>query len=495
MRIGIISDIHSNYRAFGACTEYMEREEVDIYLLLGDFVSDTPCPEKVMDMVYALMKKHRVMAIRGNRERYMLDNRDHNSNWKDGSSTGNLLYTYEHLRSRDLEFFSKLPVSDTLRVDGYPSITFCHGSPASDRELIYMDTDSARRWLTEIDTDYLIAGHTHQKCIYRYNGRTYINTGSCGIPIHNAGMAECVILTGTDREWDIRMVSVPYDVYAVVDEIFDSGLYARGHWFINTNIQTLTCGIDRATQLVEKAHELMNDDKRKAVTTGTAGQQSGSNNGPEDPGPTEEHFRKAAEAVGVPEYGNNRHPIIVRMAVPEDAREILNIYKPYIENTAITFECEVPSVEEFSNRIRNTRKQYPYMVAVRDGEILGYAYASQFRSRAAYSLCAELSLYIRKDVHRQDIGELLLSAMEEALRRQCVVKLYSVVTDCEGTSPYMPKESLSFHKKHGFTVEGVLSKVGVKFGKWFDIVFLYKQLNGTVDDPGARQPYFTKQTE
>lgn len=484
MKIGIISDIHSNYRAFGACLEYMEKEGTDIYLLLGDFVSDTTCPDKVMDRVYRLMEEHRVLSVRGNREKYLLDDREKDSGWTDGSATGNLLYTREHLRERDFEFFSKLAISDTLRVEGYPSITFCHGSPASDRELVYMDTDSARKWLSEIDTDYLIAGHTNQKCIYRYNGRTYINAGSCGISIHNAGKAECVILTGTDHEWNIRMISVPYDVYALVDEIFESGLYDRAHWFINTNIQTLTCGIDRASQLVDKARELMAADRQRLPNgedTGLAGSF-----------PTEEHFKEAAAIVGVPDYRNNKHPILVRMAVPEDAEEILNIYRPYIENTAITFECAVPSVEEFRERIVNTRKKYPYFVAVRNDEILGYAYASQFWTRAAYSLCAELSIYIRRDVHRQGIGELLLDTMEAALTRQCVVKLYSIVTDCEGDSPYMPKESLAFHKKHGFTVEGNLKKVGVKFGKWFDIVFLAKQLNGIIDNPCARQPYFAE---
>ena len=477
MKLGIISDIHSNYRAFEACIQYLEKEEVDCYLLLGDFVSDTPCPEKVMERIYRLQKEHRVLAVRGNREQYMLDGSKEDCTWTNGSATGNLLYTKEHLTKQDLEFFSGLPITSELRVEGFPSITFCHGSPASDRELLYMDTDAVRRWLTTIDTDYLIAGHTHQKCIYRYNGKTYINAGSCGISIHNAGMAECVILTEKNQEWEIRMVSVPYDVYALVDEMFSSGLYERAHWFMNANIQTLTAGIDRVPQMVTLARERMNASDE--AHTGNF--------------PSEECFRKAAEIIGVPDFQNNRHPLLVRMAVPEDAKDLLSIYEPYIRNTAITFEYEVPSVEEFAERIRNTRKKYPYMVAVRDGEVLGYAYASPFKTRAAYALCAELSLYVREDLHRQGIGTLLLDAMEEALKRQCVVKLYSVVADCDGENPHLPKDSLAFHQAHGFEKEGVLKKVGVKSGEWFDIVFFAKQLREPTQNPSARQPYFTEQ--
>ena len=99
----------------------------------------------------------------------------------------------------------------------------------------------------------------------------------------------------------------------------------------------------------------------------------------------------------------NETDIHIRIAEPEDAEALLAIYAPYVEETAITFEYAVPSVEEFQERIRNTLQQYPYLVAEDENGILGYAYAGRFQSRAAYDWAVETSIYIRKDqlpVHR-----------------------------------------------------------------------------------------------
>lgn len=481
MKVGIISDIHSNYRAFKVCLDFFEKENVDYYLLLGDYVSDTPCPEKVMKMIYELRQNHRVYMVRGNREDYFIDDRHCDKGWIDSSAAGNLLYTRERLTEGDLDFFESLPVSDKFCIDGYPSLTFCHGSPASTREHIYMNTDVSNRWLSEIDTDYLISGHTHQRCKCSMGGKTYINTGSCGIPIHNAGRAECVMLTGITKDnksdWCVEMLSIPYDVRDLVDEIFSSGLYDRGHWFINSNIQTLMTGIDRASDMVCEAHRLagMHNDY---VSAGI---------------PSEKCFELAAKTLGVPEYGTDRNPVHIRMADEEDAKALLDIYSYYIENTAVTFEYDVPTEEEFRNRIFNIRQSFPYYVAEKDGKIMGYAYASKFRTRAAYGWNSELSIYIDKNAHRMGIGTLLLDAVESTLRRQGIVNFYAIASDSSEQSNYIPGEGIPFYKKHGYEEEGRLTKVGVKFGKWFDTVYMVKRLHENVDNPANPQPYFTKQ--
>lgn len=478
MKVGIISDIHSNYRAFKVCIDYFEKENVDYYLLLGDYVSDTPCPEKVMEYVYSLRKTHKVLMVRGNREDYFLEDRACDKGWKKCSATGNLLYTKERLTTDDLDFFESLPISDKLIIEGYPSITFCHGSPSSTREHIYMDTPSSDKWLEEIETDYLIAGHTHQRCIYRHNGKTYINTGSCGIPIHNAKMAECVMLSSVSdndkQDWKIDILSLPYDSEALIEEIFSSGLYDYAHWFMNTNIQTLTSGIDRASTMVGEAYRLMGVKY----------------NNLDSEFPSEENFAEAAALLNIPDYADNRKPIYIRMATCDDAKNLLDIYSYYVENTAVTFEYEVPTVEEFKERIRNTRKSYPYFVAEKDGKILGYAYASKFRTRAAYAWNSELSIYVDKDSHRMGIGSLLMDAIESTLIRQGVVNFYAITSDVPGESEYLSKEGLPFYLKHGYEQEGRLAKVGVKFGKWFDTVYLVKRLHENVDNPSKPQPYF-----
>ena len=99
----------------------------------------------------------------------------------------------------------------------------------------------------------------------------------------------------------------------------------------------------------------------------------------------------------------------LRIAKPEDAEEILKVYAPYVEKTAITFEYEVPSVEEFRGRIENTLQHYPYLVAEDESGILGYAYAGRFQTRAAYDWAVETSIYIRMDQKRHSAGSFAVS--------------------------------------------------------------------------------------
>ena len=84
----------------------------------------------------------------------------------------------------------------------------------------------------------------------------------------------------------------------------------------------------------------------------------------------------------------------IRIATPEDAFAIQNIYRYYVDNTAITFELEVPSVKEFQERITKTLERYPYLVAEEEGEVIAYAYAGIFYDRRAYDWSAEMSVYV-----------------------------------------------------------------------------------------------------
>lgn len=110
----------------------------------------------------------------------------------------------------------------------------------------------------------------------------------------------------------------------------------------------------------------------------------------------------------------------IRTAKTSDAEELLVIYRPYIENTAITFEYDVPSVEEFADRIKTTLERYPYLVAELDGKIVGYAYAGVFKGRKAYNWSVETSIYVSLDNHENGIGRLLYEKIEEILKKQGV---------------------------------------------------------------------------
>ena len=165
----------------------------------------------------------------------------------------------------------------------------------------------------------------------------------------------------------------------------------------------------------------------------------------------------------------------LRFAVEQDAEELLEIYRPYVETTSITFETQVPTVEEFAGRIREILTKFPYLVIEEDGAILGYAYAHPFHERAAYGWTVESSVYVRQDVRHGHIGTLLYQALMERLERQGVRNVCAVVT--------VPNEpSMAFHARMGFTSAGILPNFGYKLGKWHGVAYLYRHL-GPVDVP------------
>lgn len=186
--------------------------------------------------------------------------------------------------------------------------------------------------------------------------------------------------------------------------------------------------------------------------------------------------------------------IRIRMAKPEDAEQILSIYAPYVENTPITFEYEVPSPEEFRLRITHTLEKYPYLVAVSDrqeafpdlknkkisknpGErILGYAYAGAFKGRAAYDWAVETSIYVRGDIKGCGIGSKLYQALEDILRKQHIVNVNACIT-------YPNPQSISFHEKSGYRQVAHFTKCGYKLGKWHDMIWMEKMLGEHPEQP------------
>ena len=135
--------------------------------------------------------------------------------------------------------------------------------------------------------------------------------------------------------------------------------------------------------------------------------------------------------------------IRIRPATEADAEEILNIYAPYVMDTAITFEYDVPTLEEFTGRIHHTLEKYPYLVAVRDGEIIGYAYAGAFYGRAAYDWSAETTIYIKKDCRHSGVGKLLYQALEDALKAQNIINLNACIGSTDAPMPRSVPQSAS----------------------------------------------------
>lgn len=175
--------------------------------------------------------------------------------------------------------------------------------------------------------------------------------------------------------------------------------------------------------------------------------------------------------------------IMIRIAKEEDAQELLNIYSYYVENTAITFEHEVPSLEEFTTRIRDTLKKYPYLVAEVDGKIVGYVYASIFRTRASYAWSASTSIYVEKNYHKQGIRKRLYTELENILVKQNVINLYAGAADPVEEDEYLTRNSEHFHEAMGYKVVARYHECGSKFGRWYNLLEMEKVIGERTCSP------------
>lgn len=168
--------------------------------------------------------------------------------------------------------------------------------------------------------------------------------------------------------------------------------------------------------------------------------------------------------------------INIRVADESDAPAILKIYAPYVEKTAVSFEYATPSESEFAERIRRTKKRYPYLAAECDGEIVGYCYAAPFKERAAYDWAVETTIYIKSGMKRRGIGRMLYSALESALKKQGILSMNACVAYTNGADPYLTSDSVLFHERMGFKTAAHFHKCGQKFGRWYDVVWLERHI-------------------
>lgn len=166
----------------------------------------------------------------------------------------------------------------------------------------------------------------------------------------------------------------------------------------------------------------------------------------------------------------------IRFATIEDAEAILAIYAEYIVNTGVTFEIEVPTIEQFRERMRGITEQFPWLVCEVDGEIVGYAYGSKHGERAAYRWSADLSVYINEKFHRRGIASALYRVVMELLRLQGYYTVYAGVST--------PNEkSEAFHTAFGFRRLGEFKNVGYKLGMWRGVAWYEMPLAEYVAEP------------
>jgi len=159
---------------------------------------------------------------------------------------------------------------------------------------------------------------------------------------------------------------------------------------------------------------------------------------------------------------------MIRIATEEDLGAILEIYRPFVEQSTASFEYAVPSMEAFTRRFQAITEKFPWIVWEEDGKVLGYAYGSAPFERPGYAWCAETSIYVCSDCHGKGIGKKLYAVLEALLFAMGYEVLYAIVTDeNEG--------SLSFHRAVGYEQVAHLKNCGWKFGKSLGIVYLEKR--------------------
>lgn len=158
-----------------------------------------------------------------------------------------------------------------------------------------------------------------------------------------------------------------------------------------------------------------------------------------------------------------------RFATPDDAEILLSIYRPYVESSPVTFEWTVPTAEEFRARVEKISAQYPYLVAERDGEIIGYAYAGPYRSREGFRWTAELSVYVKKGLQGQGVGTHLYARLLDLLRLQGYLNVCAVVS-------WPNPGSAKLHEHFAFRCGGIQKKCGFKDGHWCDVAIFERPL-------------------
>ncbi|HEX7914749.1 arsinothricin resistance N-acetyltransferase ArsN1 family B [Rudaea sp.] len=168
--------------------------------------------------------------------------------------------------------------------------------------------------------------------------------------------------------------------------------------------------------------------------------------------------------------------VTLRVASEADAAAIRDIYAPHVEHAAVSFETEVPSVEAMAARIAKLLPTHPWLVAVVDDHVAGYAYAGPHRERAAYRWSVEVTAYVRQRFHARGIGRRLYAALHAVLKAQNYVNAYGIIT--------LPNAaSIALHEACGFRPCALFRHAGYKFGAWHDVGWWQLQIGEPVSIP------------
>lgn len=269
----VFADVHGNYLALRACLELARARGADQYIFLGDYITDHAYPQRVMELLYEARERHPCIFIRGNREEYMIDYRRRGGRqadgrpWRDSSAQGALLYCYENLTAKDIDWFESLPIYGEWRPRGAPPVALCHGAPTKVRGAMRGEPDFYQE-LLRLGPDLLLKGHNHKWFSLTYKGKRVVCAGSVGNPITRrtrpggqevtelAKAAQMLFLHLEQGRWRPEYVPVPYDWEGAISNLKASGLWRRAPvWSALLRHNALT-GTDPCGAVPSRAAEL-----------------------------------------------------------------------------------------------------------------------------------------------------------------------------------------------------------------------------------------------
>lgn len=267
MDVAVLADIHGNYVALERCLKYAVSQGIHTFFFLGDYIGELAYPEKTMQILYDLNNRYQCYFIKGNKEDYWLKYRaGGEKGWEDKNSTsGSLLYAYNSLTTKDLNFFAQLQPVQEITINEMPSITICHGSPNKVNEKMLPDDAKTIEAINSVKTSIIVCGHTHIQRKIVHNGKCVLNPGAVGVPLFSKGKAQFLILHGNKGIWAEEFISLDYDVDKVISEMYEVKLDDHAPYWAMITENILRGGNTTHGKVLSKAMELCREETGDCV--------------------------------------------------------------------------------------------------------------------------------------------------------------------------------------------------------------------------------------
>lgn len=260
LRAAVLADVHSNHIALEAALNMLSCLMPDRVIFLGDYISDCPYPQKTMELLYQCADSFDCLFIRGNREDYMLSHRENpRDGWCYSSNTGSLLYTYENLTPRDLDFFTSMPICADIEAGG-GALTACHASPARTKEWILTNSSALQRYSSAAKGEILLCGHTHRYRRVECGQKSVLFCPSVGLPQDRESDASFLLLEYGGGEWRTEPIKADWDAESVIAEFEESGLDRYSCLWSQCVKKSLRERLDYPMRCVSEAWKLAADD-------------------------------------------------------------------------------------------------------------------------------------------------------------------------------------------------------------------------------------------